>query len=195
MKALFALCMGLSALSSLVGCAKGPSEAETNEEISRREKYVKSLLVVDGGPAPATRVGSTTEVHFEEGFTGVQFDPPDDARSHAFRWMGQRGHVRVRTRGRQPMHLRVAGWLHEKVLHQRGTVAAYLNGQITGPAFPTDEKGIFVIDETLDPALFHDEEWVDLHIMPSSVVFHWADPPDLKVVVIFDFQWEPATPR
>jgi hypothetical protein len=179
---------GLLGLLPLSACGR-PRTDDVGEEVARRERFARNLLVVDGGPAPALRVGSSTEVHFEEGFTPVQFDPVDDAKGHAFRWMGKRGHVRVHTQGNEPMHLRIAGWMNEKGLHMRPTAMAFIDGQGVGYPVPADENGIFVIDFTVEPSLFHGKRWVDLDIVPSSVAYHWADPPELKMVVVFDFVW------
>jgi hypothetical protein len=185
---------GLGAVFALGACSRRGSDAEVNEEIVRRERFARSILVVDGGPAPAFRVGSSTEVHFEEGFTPVQFDPMEDAHAHAFRWMGQRGHVRLRTHDNAPMHLRIAGWMNEKVLHLHPTVMAFIDGLKVADPVDTDEKGIFVIDAKVDPETFRGKPWVDLDIVPSSVAFHWSDPPELRIAVIFDFAWRRETP-
>jgi hypothetical protein len=186
-----ALALGaIAAAVSLVACSKKAPDPEVTAEIGRRNALRNALMTLDdGGPRDLFRVGSKPDVHFEDGFGTVQFDPPDDYRNHAFRWMGIRGHVRLRTQGDTPMHVRIAGWLHEQVLHQHGSVWATIDGQTISRAVDTDDKGIWVIDERIDPAIFRGREWVDLEIIPSSVAFHWAEPPDLRVIVLFDFVW------
>jgi hypothetical protein len=179
---------------SHVGCSKRVEDPAIAEEVARREAFARKLLTTaDGGNAPALRVTSSSDVHFEEGFSTIVFDPPDNAFNHAFRWMGKRGHVRLRPKPGRAMHLRVGGWMNEKFLHERGHMTAYIDGQSILPLpVPTDEKGIYVVDTIVEPGVFHGREWVDLEVVPSSVAFHWSDPPELKMIVVFDFVWKPA---
>ena len=32
-------------------------------------------------------------------------------------------------------------------------------------------------------------EWVDLNIRLSSISWHWADPPDLMLALVYRFEW------
>ena len=183
---------GLFVLAGLAasGCeTRKEEDPRVSEEIERREAYAKALLVDSG--ASAYKVGNTADVHFQDGFSIVQFDPPDDWRSHAFRWMGQRGQVRLRTRGDAPMRLKVGGWVNEKVIDTKPLIRLYIDGQPIFPKGPgvVDDNQFFIYEVDVDPTLFHGKEWVNLDIVSSAVAWHWSDPPELRVLVLFEFDW------
>lgn len=165
---------------ALGACKRDP---RVGEEIERREAFARSVLI-DGGGAAALGVGNSVNIHFVDGFSKVEFDPAEDWRGRAFRHVGKRGRVRLRV-GDEPMHLRVGGWANEKVIHTRPSVSMYLDNVPISSGL-VDEKGVFGFDGDLDPALTRGKEWVYLDIMPSSVGWHWSEPPELKVVVVYD---------
>lgn len=165
---------------ALGACKRDP---RVGEEIERREAYARSLLL-DAGGTGALGVGNSVNIHFVDGFSKVEFDPEGDWRGRAFRHLGKRGRVRLRV-GDEPMHLRVGGWANEKVLRTRPSVSMYLDNVPISSGF-IDEKGVFGFDGDLDPALTRGKEYVYLDIVPSTVGWHWAEPPELKVFLVFD---------
>ena len=176
----------------LLGCSKAPDQA-TLDEIKRRDEFTKNILR-DGGGIAATWVGSNANVQFMEGFSLVEFDPADDWRKGARRWMGQKGHVRLRTEGGSPMYLKITGWVNEGVIKVKPTMSVYIDGQPVLPREPTgkvDDPGHFFYWETdVPPETFHGREWVNLDIVWNAVAFHWADPPELKVIILSELTWE-----
>ncbi|MBN9163148.1 MAG: hypothetical protein BGO98_36640 [Myxococcales bacterium 68-20] len=182
--------MSALATCAALGCSKKRPDPEATSEIARREAYARALLV-DGG-AVAYRIGSNADVQFADGFSIVQFDPADDWRSHAFRWMGPKGHVRLRTQGNEPMRLKLGGWVNEKVIDTKPEIRLYIDGQPLSPQAPSlvDQNQFFVFEVDVDPTLFHGQEWVNLDIVASAVAWHWSDAPELKVIVVFELGWE-----
>jgi len=147
--------------------------------------------LADAGADRTFHVASNPDVQFEDGFSGITYDPPEDFHNHAFRWVGQNGHVHLRTHGDKAMHLIASGWINEKVIRSRPVVSAYLDGFFLGTSIPDDE-GHWMVD-TVVPSKFLRRSWVDLSIRTSAVAFHWAEPPELKVVVLYGFSWFEAT--
>ena len=58
------------------GCTSR-DRSEVAREIADRERYAAAMLV-DAGALSALHVSSSSNVRFEEGFSLIQFDPPDD---------------------------------------------------------------------------------------------------------------------
>ena len=144
--------MSALATCAALGCSKKRPDPEATSEIARREAYARALLV-DGG-AVAYRIGSNADVQFADGFSIVQFDPADDWRSHAFRWMGPKGHVRLRTQGNEPMRLKLGGWVNEKVIDTKPEIRLYIDGQPLSPQAPSlvDQNQFFVFEVDVDCA-------------------------------------------
>jgi hypothetical protein len=167
------------------GCRKS---TKTKNEIVRRQEFARAIML-DAGAGSALAVGSSNELHFEEGFSTVQLDPPEDFRNHAFRYMAQKGRVRIHAHGDKPMHLKVGGWVNEKVLKTKPRVSVTIAGQAVGGTSVLDDTGVFKVDTVVPGAVLHEREWVDLEIDLSAVAFHWGEPPDLKVALIFELAW------
>jgi len=173
---------------ALLGCTRGPP-AEVTAEVARREAYAHAIAV-DAGQGSAWSVSSRSEILFEEGFSGVQYDPPDDFRAHGFRWTGQRARVRLKSHGDRPMHLLLYGWVNLKVTRTHPTLAVYVDGQLVGGAPPVDDSGLWGIDTIVPASMLRDAKWVDLTLVVSAVAWHWAEPPDLRVVVLNGLFWD-----
>lgn len=189
MKRLASIVLALSlALAAGLGCSGKSQSAEVRAEIEAREAFARAA-VVDAGAGGALEVGSRSDVRFEDGFSIVSYDPPDDfLHGNAFRWMGQRSHVRVRAHHEHPMHLRIRGWLNEKVIRSKPVVAVYLDGQLlrdTGAV----EEGFWVLETDVSGPMLHDLRWLDLVLTISTVAFQWAEPPDLRIAVLNSVQW------
>ena len=179
--------LALLVASCAAGCSNKSRKAEAEAESAAREQFARTA-VIDAGAARMLTVASRADVLFEEGFGIVSYDPPDDFHNAAFRWMGQRGHVRVHSHGDRAMHLKITGWLHEKVLRAKGVVSFYLDGRLIGDTGAV-ESGNWGFETVVPSAVVHGAGWMDLIIAVSTVAYHWSDPPELRVVVINDFEW------
>ena len=153
-----------------------------------RQAFVESKLrEADAGRA--LNVASSTRVQFGEGFSPLSFDPSDDFHNHAFRWMGQNAHVRLKTTG-GPMRLVMRGWVHEKIVQSKVVLTFFVDGAFVAATGPVEDEHFSV--ETVVPPEQLRRPWVDLTVRTSAVAFHWADPPELKVIVVYGFEWSEA---
>ena len=79
------------------------------------------LFEADAGRALG--VASTSEVQFDEGFGILSYENDSDSHpsmtNHAFRWMGQNAHIRLKTHGSRPMKFLMVGWAHHVVWSAR----------------------------------------------------------------------------
>lgn len=178
----------LMVIVSPLGCSNVDSRSRVAREMEVREA-VGRAAAVDAGAGRSLLVASREDVRFEAGFSVVEYDPPDDFRNHAFRWMGQRGSVRLRGHRSAAMRLTVNGWLNEKVIRSKGVITSYLNGwrlATTGAV----ENGHWFIATTVPVELTQKSEWLDLTMEVSAVAYHWSDVPALRVVVVTKLLWE-----
>lgn len=171
-------------------CAKERSPA-VREEVARRDAYAHALAV-DAGIESSWRVSSRTEILFQEGFSLIEHDPPGDFRNNGFRWMGPRGRIRVKSHGDRPMRLRLHGWAHEKEIKARPVISVYVDGRLVADTGAVPEDGLWGIDVVVPAELLRDRDWVDVSIRASAVAYHWAEPPDLRVIVLGGVFWEEA---
>jgi hypothetical protein len=180
----------LAAIAAGACSRPAPPDPAVREEIGRREAFAHALLV-DAG-AEALRVSSTDDIRFEEGFTVIHLQPFERHDGHAFRWMGKKGHIRLRTQGDAPMRLHFVGWVNENIVHTKTRAMIYIDAQYVEQTDLADDKGFFFKYLTVEPKWFHGREWIDLTLELSSVGYHWLEPPELQVVHIFDFGWKRA---
>lgn len=171
----------------LVACGKPKSDPKLEQEIRERDDFARAV-VVDAGASRALKVASRTDALFEEGFSAISYDPPDDWHNHAFRWMGQNGHVRLKMHGDRTMKIKLGGWVNEKVIRAKPVISAYIDGQFIGTTGAV-ESGHFFLEADVPSALARGKDWVDLNITSNAVAYHWGDPPDLKVIVFYNLEW------
>jgi hypothetical protein len=167
-----------------VGCSNPRSKDDVHAEDERRAAFARKAAL-EGDAGSALLVASRPDVLFEEGFSIVTFDL---VRNAGFRWMGQRGHVRLKAHEGRPMLLKLTGWTNESVIRSKPIVAVYLNGQRildTGPV----EMGHWGGEVVVPGEILQGSSWRDLIITVSAVAFHWADPPALQVVVLNSLEW------
>lgn len=186
MKGLVLIGRLLGAVCALSCAAKDPAPA-VQAEIDARERFARAVAL-DAGSGRSLNVGSRGDVLFEEGFSLVSYDPADDFHNHAFRWMGSRGHVRLRSRRAGPMALEIEGYLNEKVIGSKPVVTAYLNG-VPLVVTMAKEGGNWFINTVVREEHIRTREWMDLLLTVSAVGFFWAEPPDLRVVVVSKLAW------
>ncbi|MBX3260797.1 MAG: hypothetical protein KF782_14020, partial [Labilithrix sp.] len=184
-----------AATSLVAGCSRGDAADPYAEEIARREAFTRAALDA-GGASRALGVASTSEVRFEEGFGILSFelDKEDGHASftnHAFRWMGQNAHVRLKTHGKTPMKLQIVGWAHLKVIGAEPVISIYVDGLHLGSTEPIGGEGHYWI-ERIVPEWALRRPWVDLVIRTTAVGYHWSDPPELKVLNVYRFGWTEA---
>lgn len=178
------------AVTVCAGCSKDRS-AEVAAETARREEFRVALLR-DAGANGALEMSSSSEVLFQDGFWVMQYDPPEDMKGIAFRWIGQNARARLRTHGDKPMDLELAGWIHTKVLMTRPVVSAYVDGQLVGDSGVVPPEGGYGIKARVTPDMLRGKTWVDLVLTVSSVSWHWSDPPDVRVAHVSHFVWTEA---
>lgn len=170
----------------VLGCSKTRNDSE---EARKRNELVWAVAL-DAGSARALGVSSRPDILFEEGFSLISYDPPDDFHNHAFRWMGQNGHLRVRAHGPKPMKVGVFGWVNEKVIRAKPVMSLLVNGKLIATTGAV-EDGHFQLEAVVDPELMP-TSWNDVNVTASAVGFHWADPPNLRVIVVYRFDWHEA---
>jgi len=182
-------------LAAVAGCSKGEKVDPYADEVREREAFAKKLLVgADAGRALS--VASRSDVQFEEGFGVLSFETDKEDghpsfTNHAFRWMGQNAHVRLKSHGQRPMKLVLVGWVHKKVVETQPTIHLYLDGVHVGSSASISPEGHYWI-ETIVPEWAIRREWLDLIVRTNAVAYHWADPPELKVLNIYRFEWTEA---
>jgi hypothetical protein len=191
-------------LIALAACdaRRGTVDPAVADEIARREAFADALLA-DAG-ANAGKIRSSEEVRFEDGFSPIQLEPYEKFDGHAYRWIGKRAHLRLRTK-QEPMELRVVGWVNLQVVHTRPNVKVYIEGMYRWRGgWPredrprpvvVDDKGFFVAEIPFLPGWAPpDKTWIDATIEVSSVGFHWLEPPELRVAHVFELEWKKKDP-
>jgi hypothetical protein len=182
----------VSALALLVmgtaACSTNEPRSDVQAENAARENHGRAVAI-DAGAARALGVASRSDVIFDEGFGNVQYDPPDDYRNHAFRWMGQRGHIRLKSHGDRAMKLKVAGWLHEKVIRSKPVVTMFIDGSRIYDTGAVEENGLWGAELVVGAGALRGSRWVDLVMTVSAVAYHWSDAPALMVVVVSNVEW------
>ncbi|MBX3225240.1 MAG: hypothetical protein KF795_32345, partial [Labilithrix sp.] len=193
-RAVAAALVTLVTLVTLVGCSRSQTDPYA-DEVREREAFAKKLLV-EADAGRALGVSSTSEIQFEEGFGILSYetDPKDGHPSfsnHAFRWMGQNAHVRLKTHGGRPMKLQVVGWAHLKVIGTQPVINIYIDGLYVGSTPPIGGEGHYWIEQVI-PEWALRRPWVDLVLRTTAVGYHWGDPPELKVLNVYRFGWTEA---
>lgn len=161
-------------------------------EALARERYAATMFEdIDAGRAWG--VSSKADVQFDEGFSTVMFDPPNqDPRpafyNHAFRWIGQHAHARLRVHEQKKMKITVGGWTNEFVLRTHPVVELFIDGFFLAASGVLGTNGLYYIEQEV-PEWMLRREWVDLVIKTNSVAFHWADPPNLQSVLVYRLGW------
>lgn len=185
--------VALPFVAMALGCSRGVDPY--GEEVTEREAFAKRTLI-EADAGRALGVSSTSEIQFEEGFSILSYEP--DAkdghasfRNHAFRWMGQSAHVRLKSHGPRPMKLLVVGWMHHKVIGTRPVIHAFVDGVYIKSTEPIRSDGHYWLEARV-PEWAIRRPWVDLTIRTTAVGYHWGDPPDLKVLNVYRFEWSEA---
>ncbi|MBX3204667.1 MAG: hypothetical protein KF764_06330 [Labilithrix sp.] len=185
----------MSAAAFTTGCSRRDTADPYAGESARRDEFTRSALDA-GGASRALGVSSSSEIRFEEGFgiLSYELDAKDGHPSfanHAFRWMGQNAHVRLKTHGRRPMKLQVVGWAHLKVIGSQPVINVYIDGLYMGSTPPIGGEGHYWIEQVI-PEWALRRPWVDLVLRTTAVGYHWSDPPELKVLNVYRFGWTEA---
>ena len=90
------------------------------------------------------------------------------------------------------MALEIVGYLNEKVIRSKAVVTAYLDGVPVAVAM-AGEGGGWSINIVVPSERIRSTGWMDLFLTVSAVGFFWAEPPDLRVVVVSTVAWtEPS---
>jgi hypothetical protein len=177
------------------------------EEVRARERFIHDLAVREE-LIDAWSLQSRATIQFEDGFARVEeIDPAVPLPSwhevpHAcvsmpgkfVRYMGPRGHIRVRADGPYAMHLVIRGRVDLGQLFTRPLVTASFDGLELHAAL-VDPAGYFTIEATIPRERI--AEWSDVYVMLSSVHEPWRDPAGaagakLTVARLEHVTWEPA---
>jgi hypothetical protein len=175
------------ALVATLGCHGAEEKQRADEETARRYAYVAKLAEREGATA-AHKVMSRGDVHFEDGFSDMDFDPPSDLRGKSFRWVGRRAHLLLKRHGDKKMHLLIAGWANLKVIDTRPIFSVRFNGAIVS-SDPATKDGAFGTDVVIEPSRFGGADWADVYLQLSAVAFDWVNPPALKVALVTEVSW------
>jgi len=177
----FAALVGLAGLAA--GCGR---QAPITDETRAREGYARDLAEREG-LLDAWALTSRSDLQFDDGFAGVELVDPlargawwDDAvracasgRAQPVRWMGARGHLRVRGTGDHRLRLR--GWADVSALQTRPTISASFDGAELHAAV-VDDHGYFQIDATIPGGWLAGADWSDIYLVSSSVDNPFRDP-------------------
>jgi hypothetical protein len=177
----------LLAVSGL-GCGRRTVSDEQAREEARREEFRLHVLATEDAGRTGD-VSSRPDVVFEDGFTKIMFDPTDDFRGHAFRWLGPNAHVRLKSHGNKRMRLHFKGWLDLNKIQTWPVITVFINGVAVKKPLPPVEFSFFEFESEISPDAFEGHEWADLHIVVASVAWHWLDAKQLSVAIIDDFDW------
>lgn len=164
-----------------------PKHYTADEERTAREAFLKALAEREG-TQEAYGLTSREDVRFEEGFSPLEFDPPGDVRKHAFRWVGQKAHVRLKSHGDKPSHLLIGGWSDQKNLMTHATLRVTINGHILASNVAATDGGIGA-DLTVDPSTLEGREWSDLYIEVTTLYYDW-EPKNYRAILISKLTWE-----
>jgi len=149
---------------ALVGCAP----KQQPEETRLREEFMRTFLEAHGGER-AWQLSLNRDVIFGSGFCPVEMDVRDGTFVHAHRWMGPRGHLRLKGHGNRAMRFAFAGVPAPRRDH--GPPTATL--AVDDVPFDVTEA----IDQRLEyghvfaPNVIGGAEWIDLTIAMST----WGD--------------------
>ncbi len=164
-----------------------PKHYTADEERTARDTFLKSLAEREG-TQEAYGLTSREDVRFEEGFSPLEFDPPGDVRKHAFRWVGQKAHVRLKSHGDKPSHLLIGGWSDQKNLMTHATLRVTINGHILASNVATTDGGIGA-DLTVDASTLEGREWSDLYLEVTTLYYDW-EPKNYRAILISKLTWE-----
>ncbi len=195
MRRFFVVAAALLPVLAIIGCSSRNKVDPYADEVREREVFAKKLLL-EADAGRALGVSSRSDVQFEEGFGMLSYEVDSEDghpsfTNHAFRWMGQNAHVRLKSHGQRPMKLVLVGWVHKKVVGTEPTINLYLDGVYIGSSHSISPEGHYWI-ETIVPEWAIQREWLDLVVRTTAVGYHWSDPPELKVVNIYRFEWTEA---
>lgn len=190
----FAVAVATAVVVAVAACSNDkPVDPRIQAEIAARDAFAKKMLLAeDAGRAFA--LSSTSDIQFDEGFSMISYFPPEDFRAHAVRWMGQHAHVRLRAHPGKSMKLHLKGWANSSVIRTKPFLSLFIDSEHIGSIGPVEDeytKGHFWFDLVIPPEKLK-REWVDLVIKANAVAFHWADPPTLQVLQIYNFEWSEA---
>ena len=183
------LVIGLAFATFASACSKADSSALA-EEATRRDRVARAFSA-DAGSLPSWNVSNTDEINYADGFSLIMHES-GGFRGGGFRWMGQRGVVRLKTHGARPMHLLTYGWVNVKVLQTTPTITAFLDGRPIGTSTPPPDTGLWGIDVVVPAVYLEGHDRVELTVVSSSVAWPWAEVPGITVIAFNNLSWTEA---
>lgn len=179
------LAIAVALACTAIGCRSKP--APPTEERLRHDVFARAAAS-DAGARLAFELASSNDVHYEWGFSDIDYDPPNDYRGRPFRWFSQRSFVRLRSHGAKPMRIVFNGWVNREVIGAIPTVTLSVDGTPI-VSFVAEKDGAFGGMGIVREPLLRDREWVGLMVELSSVTYHWAEAPALKVALTGKLEW------
>jgi hypothetical protein len=181
--------LGLLVPPLIGGCGgKGDPDVERRREwLARRTEAEKAYLqaVLNG----------TDDIQFYDGWYNLEHDPKTHG---AWRWMGRRGIVRLRTKlggvpTAQDMELHVFGWVpHEHAPLRQLQMELAINGQVLERFDPPPAAFEHVL--LVPKQLLEHSEWVDFAITVANAPRPPGDGRELGFSTT-GFHWKPAAAR
>jgi hypothetical protein len=180
----------LAASTFLIGCRE---DVDTDRGI--RAKWLLELNE-DAGVGLRAVLNGTAEVDYYDGWYPLEYDPKTNG---AWRWMGQRGILQLRTkpggaRQARDMELHVFGWVPmESVGFRTCHLEFSLNGHVLGRFEPTSPK-LFEHTLFVPRWLLEKADWVDFVITTANTARPAGEWRDLGFATT-GFIWKEAGSR
>ena len=172
---------------ALLAC-RSERTTSTQQEVGDRNRLIEkeaALIKADR----AFWVSNRPEIRFLWGFSLISYDPKDDFHNRAFRWIGAKSVLSLRSSS-VPMQLQINGWVDNNALRTKPTLSLYVDKRILATTEPLD--GIFEIKALIPPEWMQNADFTKVEVVLSSVAFHWVDPPELKVALFTHVSWRPT---
>ena len=191
--------LGAGAGPGAQDAATAPGDAEP--EPAARERFVHDLLVREG-LGDTWAIMGRADVVFADGWSRVL--PPDpelvprwrgfaatvpSRSARAVRWLGVRGHVRVRADAPRPHRLRVWGAVDRVALFTRPRLTVTFDGRELDSRLVAAD-GAFMVEAVIPGEQL--EGWSDVYLTLSSVSEPWREPERLRLARVEGVTWEPA---
>ena len=187
MKRWTSIVLTLVALAALAAGCSNKAPRATAEQAAGREAITRAAQA-DAGDSSWT-VSNTDEIIYVDGFTLIQHEPSADSVGRGFRWMGQRGRVRLKTHGDRPMRLFMYGWANIKILQTTPTITAFIDGRPVANSTPPHDTGLWGVDVIVPAEYLAGRDWVELTVTSSTIAWPWIDAKDVSVIAFNFLSW------
>lgn len=179
----------------LLGCRSKGVPPPTEDRV-RHDAFARNMAL-DAGAINSFDLSSSDDIHYEWGWSDIEYEPAGNFRGRPFRWFSPHSFVRLRSHGDKPMKIVFNGWVNREVIGMTPTVTISVDGILIA-SFLAGKDGAFGGMGIVREPLLRDRDWVGLTVEVSSVTYHWAEAPVLKVALSGHLEWaewvEPPKP-